>query len=398
VELRSDAVGHLWTGSETISFQNPGAAPLAFVWLRLWDNGVLGCDGSGNPIQIANVQGGVAGPLETDCTAVRIMLNTPVPPAATGSISMDVRIEVPAGNERFGYRGGLAFLGNALPVLAVRDDHGWHHTEPYSSIGESFYSVAARYRVTLDTPASLDTPTTGFRVARTLLAGGRARSTVVNGTRVVVSYLPRQFDEERAAWSLRRAAATMRTYDAALGAFPYPEMDVVLWGHGPGGMEYPTIIFTLPQTIPHEMVHQWWYGIVGDDEYRSPWLDESFAQWSASSLVSWDWSICSPPSWGASTDRITNGMRYWNQPGHEYGWTVYVNGPCMLHELAGRFGASRFTAILRNYAQAHWFGITRTKDFQVAIDRAAARYLPRFDVRAFWVKWRMPHTGAGVQG
>lgn len=171
VQLRSDAEGHLWSGTETISFRNGGDAPLAAVWLRLWDNGILGCAGGADPIQVADVQGGVPGHLETDCTALRIVLSTPVAPGAEGSVSMGVRIEVPARNERFGYRGGLAFIGNALPVLAVRDDHGWHHTEPYSSIGESFYSVAGRFRVTLDTPASLDTPTSGVRVARTLLAG-----------------------------------------------------------------------------------------------------------------------------------------------------------------------------------------------------------------------------------
>ena len=47
-------------------------------------------------------------------------------------------------------------------------------------------------------------------------------------------------------------------------------------------MEYPTIIFTNPSrfTISHELSHQWWYGIVGDDQFHEPWLDESFATWS----------------------------------------------------------------------------------------------------------------------
>jgi pimeloyl-ACP methyl ester carboxylesterase len=30
----------------------------------------------------------------------------------------------------------------------------------------------------------------------------------------------------------------------------------------------------------HEVAHQWWYAVVGNDIYREPWLDEAFAQYS----------------------------------------------------------------------------------------------------------------------
>ena len=66
------------------------------------------------------------------------------------------------------------------------------------------------------------------------------------------------------------------------GAYPYGEADVVLdnnfWF---GGMEYPGFVLDLVSTtsLAHELAHQWWYGIVGDDEYTSPWLDESFADY-----------------------------------------------------------------------------------------------------------------------
>ena len=68
------------------------------------------------------------------------------------------------------------------------------------------------------------------------------------------------------------------------GAYPYGEVDVVLdnryWF---GGMEYPGFVLDLVSSVAlaHELAHQWWYGIVGDDEYNSPWLDESFADYAA---------------------------------------------------------------------------------------------------------------------
>lgn len=29
--------------------------------------------------------------------------------------------------------------------------------------------------------------------------------------------------------------------------------------------------------VVHELAHQWWYGVIGNNEYADPWLDESFA-------------------------------------------------------------------------------------------------------------------------
>ena len=69
---------------------------------------------------------------------------------------------------------------------------------------------------------------------------------------------------------------------------------------GVGGMEYPGLImitsdeefhqfskddeiyFTtrIHEVVSHEIAHQWFYGIVGNDEVNEPWLDESYANFS----------------------------------------------------------------------------------------------------------------------
>ena len=30
--------------------------------------------------------------------------------------------------------------------------------------------------------------------------------------------------------------------------------------------------------IPHEVAHQWFYSVIGNDPYNEPWLDEAFAE------------------------------------------------------------------------------------------------------------------------
>ena len=79
-------------------------------------------------------------------------------------------------------------------------------------------------------------------------------------------------------------------------------------------MEYPTIVFTNPSAIQHEVAHQWWYGIVGNDEFHDPWLDEGFATWTERLAPGGQkpWRSCSKPAWQLPTDRLTNDMAYWN--------------------------------------------------------------------------------------
>ena len=49
-----------------------------------------------------------------------------------------------------------------------------------------------------------------------------------------------------------------------------------------GGIEYPSMIFEAtpePQMLVHEVAHMWFYGMVGNSQFRDPWLDEAFASW-----------------------------------------------------------------------------------------------------------------------
>src|SRR3954466_14646987 len=152
ISLASNANGGVWTGHESITFSNPSAVPLTEVYLRLWDNAHGTC--TTLPIKVGNVTGGTAGALEVACTALKITLPAPLAQGATGSVGFDVSITVTAGIDRFGHDGGYYFIGNAIPVLAVRDAAGWH-LDPYTNNGESFYALASDYTVRLDHPGSL---------------------------------------------------------------------------------------------------------------------------------------------------------------------------------------------------------------------------------------------------
>jgi hypothetical protein len=407
VRLRGDATGRTWTGWEEISFANADATPLGRVWLRLWSNGLDGCDPKA--IAITHPGSGSWGAPTTDCTAIPVDLDSPLAPGQRTALRFDLWIHVPARNDRFGYAEGMALLGTPLPTLAVHDDHGWH-LDPFVSFGESFYSVVGRYRVTLDVPAGLETPTTGRQMGVRHVGEREMRTFVADDTRdfawaagdfrvmeegaggdlVRVWFRPELVPPRRAAEMARLARTSMTTYGSAFGAYPYPEVDVVLTDFRRyGGMEYPQIVFTNPidRVVTHELAHQWWYGIVGNDEYAEPWLDESLATWSMF-LPLEPWRACDRYRWPSPTARVTGDMAYWSDHTKEYG-TIYGGGGCMLADLAHRFGLAPFEGILAGYARSRWFGVARGEDLIATIDRAAAEQLPDLDMAPFWARWRV---------
>ncbi len=93
---------------------------------------------------------------------------------------------------------------------------------------------------------------------------------------------------DRYRWSVGAALALCAAW---YGAYPYPTLTVVdppAGGTGAGGMEYPTLITVggdrtapayetgLEAVTIHEFAHQYFYGLVGTNEFEQAWLDEGF--------------------------------------------------------------------------------------------------------------------------
>jgi hypothetical protein len=97
------------------------------------------------------------------------------------------------------------------------------------------------------------------------------------------------------------AAAALKYYGEWYGGYPYPTLTIVdpPYQSESGGMEYPTI-FTAgtrwlsprysndPEyVVLHEAGHQFWYGLVANNEVEFAWLDEGINEYS-DSRVQWE--------------------------------------------------------------------------------------------------------------
>ncbi|MCX4742158.1 M1 family aminopeptidase [Streptomyces antibioticus] len=405
VSLSSDTTGTVWTGHQSATFTNASATPLAEVYLRLWDNYHGAC--SAPPITVTGVTGGTAGALSVSCTALPITLPTPLAQGQSATIGFDLGISVPSGADRFGHDGAFSFIGNALPVLAVKDGAGWH-LDPYTNNGESFYSLAADFRVTLDHPSGLLVPATGTSVdtpgssGRTVTTAtatqvrdfawaagpfSKISGTSAAGTPVNV-YSVTGISSSSAQSMLTTARTAVDAHASRFGAYPYGELDAVIdnnfWF---GGMEYPGFVLDLVSTtaLTHEIGHQWWYGIVGDDEYTSPWLDESFTDYATDLALGKTGANCwNSVSWASSAEKITNSMAYWDTHSSRYSTVVYGYGKCALHDLRRLIGDTAMAKLLKDYATSHWYGVSTTAEF-----KAAAQAATTTDLTSFWTTHRI---------
>lgn len=404
VRLTGADDGFAWHGRESVRFTNTTGTPLDTVWFRLWGNGVDGC--AAPAVTVTRLTGGAAGTPTVDCTALPVRLSRPLKPGARAEIAFDVDIAVPDRDTRFGRHAGAAYVTFALPVLAVRDGAGWH-LEPYTDLGESNYALTADWRVRLDHPSALAVPASGVATARhgrpgrtvTFYVAPRARDFAFAAGRFVQhtartrdGVLVRVWqgaDVTAAEVTLTTtiAVASMETFADWYGRYPYPEVDVVTGQFPWGSMEYPTFVAAVPDTISvsHELAHQWWYALVGNNEYADPWLDESITHYSALRFTGEQGVDCADPPWQGPDDRITNGHDYWDAlPGGHYVVSVYLNGACMLADLEQTLGSDRMLAMLRSYAVSHRYGVSTPAEFG-----AAAQAASPVDLTPLWDRWRV---------
>jgi aminopeptidase N len=393
LDLSYDARRFTISGTERITFRNVGPAPLGSVWLRVWANAFGGCAVSRAHVTVRG--GGRLGARRRDCTALEVRLPQPLATGADAEVALDIRVTAPSRPDRFGRFRGAGYFGNAIPVLAVADRRGVQ-LPPYTFAGESFYSLTSAWRVRLRAPAGLQVAATGTqqggrdaagaltfvapRARDFMLVVGRfdvrtARAGRVRLRRFSVPGTP----ASEARRTLRTAARAMRSFARMYGPYGRPEVDLV---EGPGevarggvAMEYPEVVLTpaQPTAVAHELAHQWFYGIVGDDQYSEPWLDESFAEFSAARLPARDapnrLGGCRLPD--ASRVPLDADMATMTRARGRYVRTVYVGGACFLRAVQRELGAGRFDAFMRGLVASHRDGVLTTPEVVAGL-RAAA--------------------------
>jgi hypothetical protein len=262
---------------------------------------------------------------------------------------------------------GVAQLYRVIPWLS--------RAIPFSSQGhgEPFLTpVSPRVEVRLSSDRRLVWATTGRRVHRDGPRSETHRATDVRDFVITASPgyrvtrgASRDGETQIVAYTRRAsgrrwvdlARTELARYEAISGVrYPYATYRIA---ESTGGlaMEAPALIW-IPDTrsaidhpflISHETAHQWWYGVVGNDQSTSAFADEAMADYhSRRARSAIRGSRC-------ARDRLDREIRAYTSAC--YFEVIYIQGASFLDRLRQDFGPRRFRRAVRAYTRAHRFGI-----------------------------------------
>jgi len=420
------------SGLEQVRYTNTESVPLDKVDFRLYPN-ILG---GAMTVTGLTVNGAEVGPsYGLESSVLTVPLPQPLKPGEQAVIAMRFDVAVPASVDQnygvFSSAGGVLAYAHGYPVIAVFDEAGWNAEIP-PQWGDVTVADASYYRARISAPEALQVAASGRELSRRTEAGrqvievaaGPARDFYfVAGTAFAASarevgevklqaFAPTA-DAPRVESALDAAQAALQVYSQHYGPYPYTELDLALTPTYALGIEYPGVIalneqlFTptndfgalpepvlLESTVAHEVGHQWFYNLVGNNQLEEPWLDEALAQFATWQYYSDTGGPIAAQGFKASLEarwaRVDNepipvGLPVRDYDPLSYGAIVYGRGPLFLDALRDKMGSDTFDAFILDYALTNRWQIATTQGFKGLAEQHCA-----CDLTTLFAAWIYP--------
>lgn len=358
--------------------------------------------------------------LVDDGTVLRVVPAKPVAGASTVEITLSFHAVLPRVRARTGFQGDFHLIAQWFPKIGVREPDGTWQCHAFYMTSE-FYADFGEYNVTLDIPKGFDVAATGRRTGETRLKTGRRKLTyraedvhdfawtagpgLKRMKRTVGRVRLQAVHYGDPAVKVRRhldvTAQSLALLQKWLGPYPYDTLTVVLVpadAQAAGGMEYPTLITSgvghppfleraaaLGTTV-HELVHQYFYGLLASNEFAEPWLDEGLTTYVTGLIL--DELYGADRSMGQVGPLKLGYFQYlrlgvrlmpdWDparQPANRfaepqsYFLNVYGRSALALRTLERQIGWPRMRRLLRDYTDRHRFTHPRGQDFFQTTDK-----------------------------
>ena len=179
---------------------------------------------------------------------------------------------------------------------------------------------------------------------------------------------------------LRAARRALAAFESWVGEYPYPTLDVARSGAG-YALESPALVWIplslqrdVASFVVHEVGHQWFYAVVGNDQVAEPFADEAVTEFLTLTLTG--------GFRGSDCPRTRLDLSVYAYRGECYDEVIYVQGPNFLDALRRDIGDRAFWAALSTYYDDEHDRISTTRRLLEAFRAEAGdRVLPRFHAR-----------------
>ncbi len=308
-------------------------------------------------------------------------------------IYMEYKVTLPNCHHRLGYGENTYNFGNFYPIACAKEN-GEFMQKVYSYNGDPFFSDMANYSVEICVNENFVLASSGSQTSQittnnkttykikaktirdfafVLSKDFEVKSAKVNDTQVSYYY----FNDANANQSLKTSKDSLVTFEKLFGDYPYETLNVVQTDFVHGGMEYPNIVYIsedinlyddYTNVIVHEIAHQWWYGLVGNNEYDEAWLDEGLAEMSCLLFYehnpSYNISVSGKKKllhqnyamfldvfhsvYGKVDQSMTRSLNEYKSE-TEYTYITYVKGNIMFADMQKVMGKKKFLKALKKY-------------------------------------------------
>jgi hypothetical protein len=334
---------------------------------------------------------------------LRVELPRPLKPDEHVALFLDYTLNLPKINPgeeftggSFGYSNRAVSLGNWYPVMApYREDKGWYALT-YFLVGDPYVTEVADYDVSITTTEGVVIAGTGREThtgnqwryqaeqARSFAFAASDKYVVstaeVGDVTVHSYYFPAH--EEAGQVALETAIQAMELFVELYGSYPLADYRLAETEFA-GGLEFSGLTFlgsafydeydgtTRTPLIPltaHEVAHQWFYSLVGNDQVTQPWLDEAPAEYSALLFyerylpddTDW-WWFYAVDQW-VPTGKIDS-IIYEFRDNREYMDAVYRRGAQFMRDLRQVMGDPAFFGFLAEYQRRYAYHLAASRDF-----------------------------------
>ncbi|MEO5886926.1 MAG: M1 family metallopeptidase, partial [Anaerolineales bacterium] len=354
-------------------------------------------------------------------SVMRVPLQPALLPGHSAVLAIDFAVRVPQSlGPNYGvlaYYEDVLTLAHIYPMIAVYDDEGWN-IKPPAQIGDVTYADASFYIVRVTAPKDLTLVTSGSTVSFSesdqtqvlIAASGPARDFYLAASPsyeeisqtirevTVRSYAP-QGSSDGAQMALDVASRAIEEFSAHYAPYPYTEFDIVATSTPALGMEYPGIVAiasriyavgddrrsapatVLESVVAHEVGHQWFYNLVGDDQLDDPWLDEALTQFATLQYYSDEYGPGGANGFRDSLEtrwaRVGNadipiGLPVAEYDSAQYGSIVYGRGALFFVALKDVMGAEVFDRFLMDYTKTFSWEIAAPEALQALAEKHCA--------------------------
>ncbi len=420
MQLTLDPVRRRVDGALTLQYTNRDSVALDQLYFHLFPNMV---DLAGK-LNITTIKiNNQARPIvyEQANQLLRIKLAQPLERGSTTMVELAFTTLVPAnvGASKYGafnIQNKVMSLASFYPIVAVVQNGKWDIGK-LDTRGDLVNSETALYEITLKAPANWTLVSTGSIIDGRLdqgqqtakLVSGPQRDVLivahqlktltaeVDGIRVTSAY--RDGQEQAGKFALDVAVRSLGFYNKRFGRYPLAEFDMLpIDASYFLGVEYPGMTLIahalykpasrdLEITIAHEVAHQWWYSIIGNDVQREAWLDEGLTTYSqvlyAEQFLGTDAVEEELNLFRASYRDLREAGRdvpiaQPNTKIRNYFTIVYAKAALFFHALRGTIGDEAFTRFLQNYYATHRYDVVTGADLLASAENACSCQLDDF--------------------